>query len=194
MSTTLWHDDSSGYSQAAVAAPMWLLADRPPSDTPLDDSVLLAPVDALDDVVAAAIVADDLAHRVKLNRLPVVAGLLTLRHADRLDVGPRAYWIAVGSAAEMTSYSPDRHNQDVYCFLTKARLREGEEIAVCPGSPGRTCGTIYKRSAWEAMLTQPGFRCANCSFDPQQPAWRPPSLRRTRPLESILELLGRGGA
>lgn len=206
MNTTLWrhnHADDS-LSQLAIDVPLWIKADEPPidapaTDGPLDDALMLSAVAPFGDVVAVALIPESLDCLVKHNCLPANSGMLTLRHADRLDIATQvthstqSFWIAVGCEVELTEYKPGEHCADAYCFLTKARLREGERIAICPGTAERSCGTIYKLSAWEAMLTQPDFRCANCTFDPKQPAWRPQLQPPVKRLDTIFAAL-LGGA
>jgi hypothetical protein len=194
MTVILWrhnHADDS-IRQATLHGPSWTTNQGTPATTSRADTVLFSPVKPQGDVVAVALIPESLDRQVRHNRIPVASGMLPLRHADQIDVTDHTFWIAVSSEAERTEYSPSRHNADVYCFLTKARLKQGEPIAICPGIPTQSCGTIYKLSAWEAMLTQPDFHCASCGFDPTGPAWKPPAPRRTKRLEEMLELVFQG--
>ncbi len=194
MNITVWQHDhaTDSRSQIAINTPLWINRAGSPAAERLSDAVMLAAIAPLGDVVAVALIPETLDRVVRHNRIPAMSGTLTLRHADRLDIAAHSFWIAVGTEAEFTQYSASEHNADVYCFLTKARLREGEPIAVCPGTPVKSCGTIYKLSAWEAMFAQREFRCANCNFDPQEPAWRPPPPRPVKRLDAIFELFRQG--
>ena len=152
------------------------------SDIATGDAPLIAPLSAGREAIAAVLVPLSCADCLTINKLSLTAGLFALRDRDHLQFHNHSFWVSATCMTEETEYDPARHGPDVFCFMTKARLREGEEITICPGQPGVACGTIYKRAAWNAFVEQPGgFRCPNCSFDPHAPAWQPslPAPRRS---------------
>jgi hypothetical protein len=116
--------------------------------------------------------------------------LTPLQDRDRLTVGEQLFWLSAECRAEETEYDPARHGRDVFCFMTKARLREREPVTICPGRPGALCGMIYKRAAWEALVEQPGgFCCPNCSFNPLAPPWKPAVPTPRKSLANLTHLL-----
>jgi hypothetical protein len=130
---------------------------------------------------------------VCLNGVPLPAGLHVLRHADRVDVSPRSFWISTVTQVEETTYEPAVHGDDVYCFLTKARLSAGQTIKVCPGPPGTECGVVYTAAAWNlAMGAESSLKCPNCGYRPDQAKWHPPGPRNRKSLDDILHLIGCG--
>ncbi len=114
-------------------------------------------------------------------------GLHLIRHADQLEVDGQTFWVAASVSADVTTYDPAIHGDDVYCFVTKVRLHPGDEIVSCPGRPGVPCGIIYRRAAWEmALESDPRFRCPGCRFDPSEGVWKP-SVPEISSLKSFLE-------
>jgi hypothetical protein len=154
------------------------------------DSVTVLPVEPLRQVVGVALVPGQATDQVVCNGLPLVPGLHELRHADRLDVRHQTFWISTEFSAEETEYDPSAHPPEAFCFLTKARLAQGDPIAICPGTPDTPCGMIYKQAAW-VMAQQSGaaFGCPNCGFSPARAAWAPPVQRRAESLDQLLELV-----
>ena len=75
MHTTLWHNDGNDLMETKLEREFWLHADRPPSGTPVADAVMVSPTSGHDDAVAAAIVPEAVGWRVKLDGVPVPAGL-----------------------------------------------------------------------------------------------------------------------
>ena len=116
-------------------------------------------------------------------------GLHELRHADRLELRRETFWISTEFSAEETDYDPAKHPPDAFCFLTKARLSEGDPITICPGTPDTACGMVYKRAAWVmAQQSATAFGCPNCGFTPARAAWTPPVQRRAESWGQLFEL------
>lgn len=137
---------------------------------------------------AAALLVPDTAGSVSRNGVPLPAGVHLVRHRDRLEFGGVSYWVAVEREVRVVLYEPDVHGADVFCFVTKARLRAGEEIVVCPGRPGTECGVIYKKPAWDmAIEANARFRCPRCGFDPGAGDWQP-TLPRESNLTQLFDL------
>lgn len=137
---------------------------------------------------AAALLVPYSAGSITRNGVPLPAGVHLVRHKDRLDYGGESYWVAVEHEVRVASYDPDVHGADVYCFVTKARLRAGEEIVVCPGRPGAACGVIYRKPAWDmAREANARFRCPRCGFDPGAGDWEP-ALPRQSNLTQLFDL------
>lgn len=190
MTTTLWHYNAGQPIAKTLEACLWLSASGEAGDQPRPGSVPIVPVHDCPGVLAAVLVPDDLAGYVVINGSPIASGLAATRHADCVEIDGQKFWTSGESSPQETDYSPAKHSADVFCFLTKARLREGEPITICPGPPGRPCGMIYKRAAWQTVVTQSGrFRCPNCSFDPQAPRWTPPIPPPHPSLEDIFRML-----
>ena len=139
-----------------------------------------------DGVVAVAHIAPSTTYGlVAVNGVVAARGLQLLRHADRLDVANRRFWISAESAPLRTQYAPASHGPDVRCCLTKTKLREGQEIVICPGVPGTRCGVFYKAQAWDAVIQQnPHMKCPNCGYRPTATAWQPPP---TKPRKEIFD-------
>lgn len=129
--------------------------------------------------------AQSSAELVALNGSPVRNGLHLLRHADRLDLAGRSFWVSAESSLRRTQYAADHHGAEVRCGLTKARLREGQAIVICPGVPGTPCGVVYKAQAWDAVITaNPQMKCTHCGYRPGQSTWQPPI---PKPRKGILD-------
>lgn len=115
------------------------------------------------------------------NGVPLPAGAHALAHADALTVEGRRYWVAAAIEVAVTQYDPAAHGDNVFCFFTKARLKPGEAIVVCPGRPGAECSVIYKQGAWEmAIKADLKFHCPRCGFDPTAGDWEPTPPRPTQ--------------
>jgi len=190
---TLWQIRDEKPRPEPLAQPAWLLAsdDTVRQQTERGEaSVLVAPIPPLDAHVAVALVAPNSLSDVTCNGRPLSAGLWALRHADRLDVDGRSVWIAVETSVDETQYDAATHGADVHCFITKKRLVAGDEIAICPGTPGKTCGAIYALAAWRLALksTRP-FRCPGCGFSPTKAVWQPQLPQPNKTLEKLLDII-----
>lgn len=131
--------------------------------------------------LAALLVPEGLSERVVRNGVPLPPGAHLLQHTDRVDYGGRAWWVAAASEARQVPYSAAAHGPDVYCFVTKVRLQEGETVVVCPGRPGTDCAAMYRKAAWEmALAANARFRCPRCGFEPAAGQWRPELPRVSR--------------
>jgi hypothetical protein len=137
--------------------------------------VLVAPIAPLAGAVGVLFHRNTTAGVVSRNGVPVGPGMHLLRHSDRLDVAGQRFWISVAPSVEIAAYDPAVHGVDVFCYLTKARLKPGQQIKICPGMPGQSCGAIYKAEAWEmAMQSEPPMPCASCGYHTRAAEWQPP--------------------
>lgn len=151
----------------------------------------LLPVGAAAGGVGALLVPLGLQSQIARNGVPLPSGAHLLRHADRLDYAGRTYWVAAVREVREVPYDAAVHGDDVYCYITKSRLRAGEPIVVCPGRPGAPCDAIYRKPAWEmALEANARFRCPRCRFEPAAGEWRPTVPRPGR-LEALLALAAR---
>jgi hypothetical protein len=144
-------------------------------------AVTLQMIEPFDRVVAVAFVGPAVPEHVVLNGTPVSPGMHPIRPTDRLDLGLDSYWLSEDLSPQRTSYDPELHGLDARCCMTKARLRAGQEIVICPGRPGVPCDVIYKAAAWEAVIqANREMKCPGCGYRPGEPAWHPtvPQLRR----------------
>jgi hypothetical protein len=131
--------------------------------------------------LAALLVPEGLSERVVRNGVPLPPGAHLLQHTDRIDYAGQALWVAAASEAREVPYAAAAHGSDVYCFVTKVRLQEGETIVVCPGRPGTECAAMYRKAAWEmALAANARFRCPRCGFEPEAGQWRPELPRASR--------------
>ncbi|MFO0870526.1 MAG: hypothetical protein U0935_16485 [Pirellulales bacterium] len=189
MATAIWFLKEGVLASQPLPALRWLAGGRLLPE-PCPDALPIAPVPRYDGAVAVLLLPDSLRGRVILNDVVADGGLLPLRHADHVVIDGSSVWAAGEFVAEETEYSLTRHDKEARCFITKARLREGEPITICPGQPGKPCGMIYKRGAWNTVVSEAArFRCPNCAYDPQATAWRPapPATRPT--LDHVFHLL-----
>ena len=123
---------------------------------------------------------------ISLNGIPLQRAAYVVQHADRIDVDGKTFWVAASSDIEIAHYDPAVHGDDIFCFVTKARLQPDEEIVLCPG-----CGIICRRAAWDMVLeADPKFRCPGCRFDPFAGDWVP-TLPRVSSIDRIMELARR---
>lgn len=187
MAMTLWQLNDGTIDQTSLVGPMFL--DGEIIDGPRVHSLLVAPIRGVSQAAAAALVPTWLARAVSCNGIPMPAGMFVLRHADRIDFENRTFWVSVAAQAAHAEYVPDQHGQDVFCFITKARLKQDEPITICPGRPEQSCGMIYKRAAWEMALEASTFKCPNCQFDPHQTTWRPPQEKPATTLDDLFRML-----
>jgi hypothetical protein len=181
----LWHERESHWQRVEVSSAVTLRSETPDvmdaasqPDVLLADAALAAPIAASDGAIGVLLVRDETAESVSVNGIPVPSGLHLLRHADRLDVADRVYWVSAAPRVEEAAYDPAVHGPDVFCYLTKARLHPAQRIKICPGLPGQACGAIYKAEAWEmAMQSEPPMPCASCGYHTRRAEWQPPSVR-----------------
>lgn len=152
--------------------------------------VLVAPIPQLGEHIAVALVAPHALGDVSCNGRPLSAGLWPLRHADRLDVDGRSIWIAVETSVDEMRFDPATHGVDVHCFITKKRLAAGDEIAICPGTPGKSCGAIYALAAWRlAQKSTRPFKCPGCGYSPTKAVWQPQLPQPNKTLEKLLNII-----
>lgn len=191
MNTVCWKLIDGEFAKHVLTRPHWISAKGELVDQPLPDVPLVSPLTA--DALAVLLVPPAAEYRVAVNRLSLPAGLRALQERDRLDFERNSFWFSVEASPQQSQYDPASHGPDVFCFMTKARLRDGEPITICPGCPQATCGMIYKTSAWQALVGQKGgFRCPNCSFDPHAPPWKPSLARPRRTLANVIRLIHEG--
>jgi hypothetical protein len=140
--------------------------------------------------LAVALVPDELERVAFLNGIALGSSMHVLRHADLLELSEKRVWVSTGATPTAIPYDVELHGRDVFCMRTKARLKPGEAIVVCPGTSRESCGMIYKAAAWET-----GLPCHHCRFDPKAPAWSPPvpKTKEARPLERLLRLARASG-
>lgn len=178
----LWSRQQETLQSRRASEPIHLTGGQPQAITPR-----LIPLTSASGAAAALLVPHS-AGAITRNGVPLPGGVHLVRHKDRLDYGGETYWVAVEHEVRVTLYEPDVHGADVYCFVTKARLRAGEEIVICPGKPGATCGVIYKKPAWDmAREANARFRCPRCGFDPGAGDWQP-APPRTSTLDQLFIL------
>jgi hypothetical protein len=152
--------------------------------------VVIQPLHPVAGVIGALVVAVSSSRRVSLNGIPLAAGIHLLRHADRVDVDQQTYWISTQATIEEATYDPALHGEEVFCFMTKARLAAGQPIKICPGVPGTDCGVIYKAAAWDmAMQSSTPLKCPSCGYRPGQAEWHPPVPKIRKSIDGILQLI-----
>lgn len=191
----VWHRGEDGQLAALVADhPIWFAHHAPvPSEQPQENAVAVHAVSSPSGVIGAALVPDDLDSSAALNGVPLRAGLHVLRHTDRLDLNEHSVWFAAQSTCESTTYDPEVHGENVFCYLTKARLETGQAIVVCPAAPGKTCNAIYKQRSWElAMKSTTMRKCANCGYRPDDAEWKPSVPRPRKKIDELLHSLTDG--
>jgi len=178
----LWSHEQEVLQSRRASGHVPLSADGNPGETPR-----LIPVNSSSGA-AAALLVPPRSGSVARNGVPLPGGVHLVRHKDRIDYRGKSYWVAVEHDVRVVLYEPDVHGADVYCFVTKARLRAGEEIVICPGRPGADCGVIYRRPAWDmARESNTRFRCPRCGFDPGAGDWQP-TLPRKSNISQLLDL------
>lgn len=169
--------------QVALGASAWLAHGVRPSEAcnAAETAVLLQPVMPLDGVIAVGFVGDTVDYLVAVNGTPLNAGsMVGVKPADRIDIGIDSYWLSQDLSPRRTTYSRDQHGADARCCMTKARLKGGQQIVVCPGRPGSPCTVVYRADVWDALAQSREMRCPSCGFRPGQPSWRPPNPARKR--------------
>lgn len=191
-SLLIWlRQDSAGLQSQQVTSPVWLgsagLVQAGYLEAP-SNSVLLQPANHVG-AVGLLMFSCDSTH-VLLNGLPIAVGAHAVRHGDRIDVGDQTFWVSVDSHAEEVGYDPAIHGDDVFCFLTKARIVAGQMIKICPGTPGTSCGVIYKSDAWDmAFRSDTPMKCPNCGNSSERGRWQPPEQKTKRSLDGIFQLI-----
>ena len=149
------------------------------------DQVWFVP-DVCSDVVGALLVPDSATQAVSRAGLRLRPGMHPLRHADSLQIGAAALWVSAEGTPDRTTYDPNLHGSDVFCARTKARLKVGDAIVICPGIPTVSCGLVYKATAWTPQLA-----CPRCKFDPQQAPWAPPRHYLLEPSHDLIARIRR---
>lgn len=195
LTTYLWLTDGDQPRRVEAIAPLWLIGGDAAgvADQRCGSAVMIVPIQPSRQAVAAALVPDAMSGEVSRDGIPLAAGLHELPHGARLEIDEATYWVSAESVPEEASYQPELHGRDVFCFYTKARLAAGDAITICPGTPGKICRVIYRRSSWETALQAPRpFKCPNCKFDPKQSQWQPPRKERRKSLDDLLARI-RGG-
>ncbi|HUG93201.1 MAG TPA: hypothetical protein VML55_20335 [Planctomycetaceae bacterium] len=197
---TLWTPDDDGRpGQALVESAVVLRQDgshaAADGNAAAGQAPVVLPLAGREGAVAIVLVPEALTGRVARNGVPLPAGAHLAGHADRLEHAGRQFWLAASAGVEHAEFSPGVHGgDDVYCFITKARLRAGDAIVICPGRPGAGCGMISRREAWEmALESSPRFRCGSCGFDPRAAEFTPPAARQRKALADVEALIDRYG-
>jgi hypothetical protein len=145
--------------------------------------VLFLPSGAAPGYLGVALVPAGLAEDVRLGGCRVSPGMHLLRHADCVDFAGITVWISASSSAEEAAYEPAAHGKDGFCARTKARLKPGEPIVICPGTPQAACGLYYKLSAWKLDL-----QCHGCKLKPSAAGWSPPAPASGSSLDALFQL------
>ena len=196
---TLWHQLPATCQRIDVTSAVALNCESPYVAELNRDSLLrrrgevvVAPVAPIAGAIAVLLVRHEPSDAISLNRVPVPAGLYLLKHSDRIELGQQVFWAAVAPKVEEAMYDPAVHGVDVFCYLTKARLRVGQRLKICPGLDGVPCGAIYKAEAWDmAMQSVPSMPCAGCGYHQSTAEWQPPPVQsRTSLAQRFQALLG----
>ena len=185
----IWHEPRTGeIASDEITQPAWLAESSPLTRAHPDESaVAIWPIRPRATLIGVVVVPPDLELRIALNGSPLISGMHALRHADRLSNNGHEIWIAASAAIETALYDPAVHGEDVFCFLTKARLEVGEEIVRCPGFQGNTCNVIYKKASWDmAMQSASNMHCPNCGFRTGESDWQPPQHRPKKEINALL--------
>lgn len=153
------------------------------SSRPGPDATMLLPTEPARDRCGVALVPDASTGGVLLNGVRIGPGMHVLRHADRVSLNGQAVWFAIAAASDEVTYDPDVHGHPVYCHRTKARLKAGDPIVICRGTPQSDCGMMFTASAWSA-----GIPCHSCGAQPDEPGWTPPTSERRGSLVELLAL------
>lgn len=184
----LWSSEEGSPVARRLTEAITLSADFAPQGRSEQREPQLIPTSAAPGAIAALLVGDLQGRRVIRNGVPLTAGVHLLTHADRLEYAGRTWWVAAACEVRETAFDPLVHGEDVYCYITKARLRAGDAIVVCPGRPGGPCDAIYRKAAWDMALgANARFRCPRCKFEPAAGDWRP-ELPEAHSLPRLLEL------
>lgn len=173
--TVLWRRASSH----AAAEASHLEAVGQPIDTtigePAESTAWITPARTNGIAGAVAFVPDGLESPITRNGVRLSSGVHVLRHGDRLQLGEATVWFAVDGTPTERPYEPASDGADRFCARTKVRLRDGEPVTACPGTPTQSCGELYRSAAWNGELA-----CHGCGFDARSPGFTPPSENTTR--------------
>ncbi len=148
---------------------------------------MLLPTTPAGNRCGVALVPDAWAGGVLLNGVRLRPGMHVLRHADRVTLDGRAVWFAIAAAPDEVRYDPEVHGQPVYCHRTKARLKEGDPMVICRGTPAADCGMMFTAAGWNA-----GVPCHSCGATPGDVGWTPPPSERRGTLIELLKLVEEG--
>ena len=122
-----------------VSRTLWISESSPiPSGRPVGLSAGIRPVVPRAAFIGVVMVPPELEERISLNGRPLWSGMHGLRHADRLDINGHEIWVAASASIEASAYDPAVHGEDVFCFLTKARLcraRRSSDVRVSTAKP-----------------------------------------------------------
>lgn len=141
------------------------------------------PIEPAADVCAVALIPDASETTTLVNGARIQAGFHLLRHADHLMVDDRPIWTSITVTPDEVDYDPDVHGDPLYCFRTKARMKVGDRIVVCPGRPEFHCGMKFTAAAWSTSIA-----CHRCGTSPADPGWAPPTSRPSGSLEQLLNV------
>jgi hypothetical protein len=185
----LWHARGKEVPQKmALDGPVWLspaglAVDGQGASAGADGGVLLLPASVGKKAAVAVIVPDALAQAVSANHEPLPSGFHQLGHEDQLQWNELTVSLAESQQAELAVYDPALHGPDQRCGRSKARLRSGDRIVICPG-----CGSMFSERAYAL-----GRPCEYCRHDPTQGEWVPPAAASNGSgLAELLGLLGAG--
>ena len=172
-----------------LADSFWVGENGPVDTTALEfqpsrDGVILVPTVPASGICGVLLVPNDSEKKAKLNGALLGPDLQLLRHTDRLEFGRHTVWIGVVSEADETHYEPAHHGESVLCVRTRGHLETGESIVLCPGTPDRDCGMIYKASAWSEEMP-----CQECGFDASAPHWEPQGSSEVKASPDVLQLV-----
>ena len=153
------------------------------SPRPEPDFVMLLPTRPTGSACGVALVPDACTGRVLLNGVRLRPGMHVLRHADRIALDGRAVWLSIAATPDEVLFDPQVHGDPVFCHRTKARLKEGDPMVICRGTPEVDCGMMFAAAAWGA-----GLPCHSCGAQPGDPGWTPPLPERGGSLVELLQL------
>lgn len=145
---------------------------------------MLLPTEPSGSECGVALVPDAATGPVLLNGVRLGPGLHVLRHADRVALNGQGVWFAIQAAADEVLYDPEVHGDTEYCLRTKTRLKAGDPMVICRGTPKADCGMKFTAAAWSA-----GIPCHSCGALPGDPGWVPPPSERRGTLIELLELV-----
>ena len=154
------------------------------SPRPEPDSVMVLPTEPSGGRCGVALVPDAFTGRVLLNGVRIGPGMHVLHHADHVALDSRSVWFAIAATPDEVVFDPEIHGHPVYCHRTKARLKPGDEMVICRGTPKADCGMKFTAGAWSA-----GIPCHACGAEPGDPGWTPPPSERSGSLVELLRLV-----
>ena len=155
-----------------------------------ETDTMIWPMDGVAGGVGVLLVHPSSRVTVEVNGILAAEGIHLLRHGDRVDLGDQWFWVSASATVVEAAYDPTAHGEDVFCFLTKARITVGQSIKICPGVPGKSCGVIYKSAAWDlAMQPASAMKCPQCGYCPSDDQWQPPAPKQRTSLDGILRAI-----